>query len=85
MLSKMCASNLMGVECLIESLPPTLAIMRDFLRSFLLDLFALLYSPLSLPSRRSPGSVRSPLHCKERHGCEADPSLSSHLVWELLS
>jgi hypothetical protein len=39
----------MGVECLIESLPPTLAIMRDFLGSFLLDLFALCtaHSPVS--------------------------------------
>jgi hypothetical protein len=37
----MCASNFMRVECLIESLPPTLAIMRDLLWPFLLDLFAL--------------------------------------------
>ena len=37
----MWASHVTGVECFIESLPPTLAIMRDFLGSFLLDLFAL--------------------------------------------
>jgi hypothetical protein len=68
-----------------ESSPPTLAIMRDFLWSFLFDLFALCTAHSPIPARRSPGSVRSPLRCKERYGCEADPTLSSHLVWELLS
>jgi hypothetical protein len=44
----------MGAECLIESLPPTLAIMRDFLGSFLLDLFALCTAHSPVPQGAVP-------------------------------
>ena len=65
-------------------LPPTLAIMRDFLGSFLLDLFALCTAHSPVP-QGAVLVVFDLLFAARKDMVVKPPTLSSHLVWELLS
>ena len=70
----------MSVECLIESLPLTLAIMRDFLGSFLLDLFALCTAHSPVPQGAVPVVFDLLFAARKDMVVKPDPTLSSHLV-----